>query len=149
MKKKTVRIVFAGYGALAEQLARLLAAEPCCRVVAVADPSRKALDKATSLYQVSTFPTLAKALEAADADVAVINTPAHQAHDLAVSAFERGLHVLVTRPMADSARLAAIAKLYRRKLGLAADAAAALDYLRELELAVPGKARGPASPGSR
>lgn len=126
MKKKTVRVVLAGYGSLGEELARLLAAEPCCRIVAVADPSPRALEKAISLYQVSTFPTFAKALEATDADAAVIATPPEHSHALAADALERGLHVVV-----------------------AADPSAVLDYLRELEAVVLGKARGPASRGNR
>ena len=149
MKTKTLRVVVAGYGTFGEQLARLLAAEPCFRIVAVADPSPQALEKAISLYQVSTFPTLAKALEATDADLAVISTPPEHSHDLAAAALEGGLHVLVTKPMTDTTRLAASARLRQRKLGFAADAAGARDYLRELEAVVLGKARGPASPESR
>jgi predicted dinucleotide-utilizing enzyme len=123
VKKKTLRLVFVGYGSVGEQLARLLSADACCRPVAVVDPNRRALDKATSLYQLSTFPALEKALAATDADVAVINTTA----------------------LAETA----LAKARQRRLHFAPDAFRARDYLKELEAALRGKAPGRASRENR
>jgi predicted dehydrogenase len=149
MKKKPLRVIVVGYGAAGEQLTRLLVAEPCCRVVSVVDPSAGALAKATSLYQLSTFATLGKALEATDADVAVLTAPAHHAFDLAMSALEHGLHVVLTRPIAETSKLLAFAEARQRRLGLARDPVSARDYLKELEAAARGKAPGPASPENR
>jgi predicted dehydrogenase len=135
VKKKTLRVIVVGYGNLGEQLARLLAGEPCCRVVTVVDPSRRALEKATSLYQVSIFPDLEKALGATDADVAVINTPPQHCYGLAATALERGLHVMVSQPIAvvrDAPRIMAMAQARRRKLFFGPDPISVRDYLREL-----------------
>jgi predicted dehydrogenase len=133
VKKKTLRLVFVGYRSVGEQLARLLAAEACCRPVAVVDPDSRALDKATSLYQISTFATLEKALAATDADIAVIDTPPRHACSLAQTALEHGLDVLVINPMNDSPELAAAAKARRRNLHFAPDAPSARDYLKAFE----------------
>lgn len=149
MKKKTLRLVFVGYGSVGEQLARLLSADACCRPVAVVDPNRRALDKATSLYQLSTFPALEKALAATDADVAVINTPPRHATALAETALEHGLHVLVITPMKNPPELTALAKARQRRLHFAPDALRARDYLKELEAALRGKAPGRASRENR
>jgi len=114
--------VFAGYGHLGEYLARKLAAESWCRVVTIADPSERALAKATSLLQVSTFPDLDKALAATDADVAVISTPSEQHYAQSAAALKQGLHVLVAKPitnsLADAKKLVALAAARRRKLAV-------------------------------
>jgi predicted dehydrogenase len=135
VKKRTLRVIVVGYGNVGEQLARLLAVEPCCRVVAVVDPRRRALEKATSLYQVSTFPDLEKALGATDADVAVISTPPQHCYGLAAIALERGLHVLVSKSIAvvrDAPRIMAMAHARRRKPFFGHDPISLRDYLREL-----------------
>jgi predicted dehydrogenase len=137
VKKKTLRLVFVGYGSVGEQLARLLTAEDCCRAVAVVDPDGRALEKATSLYQLSTFATLEKALAATDAEIAVIDAPSRQAYQLAQTALEHGLHVLVIKSMNNSPELAAAAKARERKLHFAADALGARDYLKAFEERLP------------
>lgn len=122
MKKKTLRLVFVGYGQLGDHLARLLAAESWCRIVAVADPSRRALERATSLFQVSTFADFESALAATDADVAVISTPSEQHYEQSAAALKRGLHVLVAKPItnsyAEAKKLVALAAARRRKLAV-------------------------------
>jgi predicted dehydrogenase len=122
VKKKTLRLVCVGYGHLGEYLARRLAAEPWCRIVAVADPSKPALAKATSLFQVSTFSDLDAALAATDADIAVISTPSEQHYEQSAAALKRGLHVLVAKPItnsyADAKKLVALARAKRRKLAV-------------------------------
>ena len=149
MKQKTLRLILVGYGQLGEQLTRLVTAEACCRPVAVVDPNRRALDKATSLYQLSTFPTLEKALAATQADVAVIDTAPQHAYALAETALEHGLHVIVMKPLKNSPELAAAAKARQRKLHFAPDALGARDYLKGLEAALRDKAPGRASRGNR
>ena len=74
VKRKTLRVVLAGYGRRGETFARRIAELPWCRLVAVADPDPAALQRATSLYQVSTFTDLRKLLAATDADVVLDET---------------------------------------------------------------------------
>lgn len=120
MKKKTLRLVFCGYGHLGEHLAGLLAAERWCRIVAVADPSRRALERAASLAQA--YRDFGEALAATPADVAVINTPSELHYAQAAAALARGLHVLVAKPvtnsLAEAKRLVSIARRQRRKLAV-------------------------------
>jgi predicted dehydrogenase len=122
VKKKTLRLLLVGYGHLGEHLARTLAGESWCRLVAVADPSRKALERATSLYQLSTFTHLDAALAATTADVAVISTPSEQHYAQSASALREGLHVLVAKPitnsLAEARKLVALATARRRKLAV-------------------------------
>ena len=74
VKRKTLRVVLAGYGRRGETFARRLAAMPWCRLVAVADADPAALQRATSLYQVSTFTDLRKMLAATEADAVLDET---------------------------------------------------------------------------
>jgi predicted dehydrogenase len=94
---KIVRVVICGYGQRGEYLARRLAGEDWCRVVAVADISPEALRRATTLHQVSTFPDFDKLLAATSADAAVICTPRALLHQHANAALRAGLHVLLAQ----------------------------------------------------
>lgn len=122
VKKIALRLVFAGYGHLGEYLARKLAGESWCGIVAVADPSKRALARARSAFQVPTFPDLEGALRAADADVAVISTPSEQHYAQSAEALKQGLHVLVAKPVtnsfAEAKKLVALAAARRRKLAV-------------------------------
>ena len=97
VKNQIVRVVVCGYGQRGEYLAKRLAGEKWCRVVAVADPSPAALQRATSLHQVSTFDDFGKLLAATDADVAAICTPRHLLHEHGAAAMEAGLQVLLAQ----------------------------------------------------
>jgi predicted dehydrogenase len=97
MRHKILRVVLAGFGQRGEFLARRLAGEEWCRLVAVADPSPAALQRATSLHQVSTFADFDKLLAATEADVAVICTPRPLLHEHATAALRAGLHVLLAQ----------------------------------------------------
>jgi predicted dehydrogenase len=97
VEHKPLRVVFAGYGQRGEYLARRLAAEKWCRVVAVADPDPAALQRAMSLHQVSTFTDFDKLLAATSADVAVISTPRPLLHDYALAARGAGMQVLLAQ----------------------------------------------------
>ena len=122
MKRKTWRLLFCGYGQLGESLARPLAKEPWCRIAAVADRDRRALQRAAAHPNLSSFADFEEALESTDADVAVINTPSEQHFDQAAAALRHGLHVLVAKPitnsLADARKLVALARKHRRKLAV-------------------------------
>jgi predicted dehydrogenase len=97
MRDRILRVVFCGFGQRGEFLARRLAGEKWCRVVAVADPDPAALQRATSLHQVSTFADFDKLLAATTADVAVICTPRRLLHEHGAAALEAGLQVLLAQ----------------------------------------------------
>lgn len=122
MKRKTLRLLFCGYGQLGDSLARVLGRQPWCRIVAVADPNRRALQRAAAYPNVSAFADFDEALESTDADVALINTPSEQHFRQAAAALSRGLHVLVAKPitnsLADARKLVALARKHRRKLAV-------------------------------
>jgi oxidoreductase len=101
MRHKILRVVVAGYGQRGEFLARRLAGEEWCRLVAVADPNPAALQRATALHQVSTFADFDKLLAATAADVAVIGTPRHLLHRYALAAVGAGMQVLLAQPPAE------------------------------------------------
>ena len=86
-----------GFGQRGEYLARRLAGEKWCRLVAVADPSPAALQRATSLHQVSTFDDFSKLLAATAADAAVICTPRPLLHLQATAAQHAGMQVLLAQ----------------------------------------------------
>ncbi len=94
---KLLRIVVCGYGQRGEYLSRLLSSEKWCRLVAVADPDPAALQRATSLHQVSTFGDFAKLLAATQADAAVICTPRPLLHGHATAALRAGMQVLLAQ----------------------------------------------------
>jgi len=102
MKPKALRIVIAGYGPRAEAFAREVAGDPSRRLVAVADPDPAALQRATSLYQVSTFDDFGKLLAATDADVAAIDGPAQECKSYAAAAAAAGMSVLLLAEKASS-----------------------------------------------
>ena len=94
---RILRVVFSGYGQRGEFLARRVAGEKWCRVVAIADPRAAALQRATALHQVSVFDDFGKLLAATDADVAAICTPRHLLHEHGAAALEAGLQVLLAQ----------------------------------------------------
>jgi predicted dehydrogenase len=97
VKGKILRIVVCGYGQRGEYLCRLLSSEKWCRLVAVADPDPAALQRATSLHQVSTFDDFGSLLAATEADAAVIATRKALLREHAMAALGAGLKVLLAQ----------------------------------------------------
>jgi predicted dehydrogenase len=122
MKKKTLRLLFAGYGHMGAYLARRLAGERWCEVAAVADPSAEARSTAARLHGVPVHVDIERALAAGGADIAVINTPSEQHYAQSAAALRAGLHVLVAKPitnsLAEARKLVALAAAKRRKLAV-------------------------------
>jgi predicted dehydrogenase len=119
------RILVVGYGQLGSSLSRLLAGEPWCRIVAVAEPRSAARARARAelaLAPHALYRGLEEALARAEADIAVINTPSELHYAQCRAALARGLHVLVAKPIAndyrDALRLVALARAKRRTLAV-------------------------------
>ena len=97
VKDKPLRVVVCGFGQRGEYLSRRISSEKWARLVAVADPDPAALQRATSLHQVSTFDDFGKLLTATDADAAVICTPRHLLNEHGTAALRAGLEVLLAQ----------------------------------------------------
>jgi predicted dehydrogenase len=119
------KLIIAGYGQLGAGLARMLASEPWCRVAAVVDPRRSALEAARAALGLpagALYRDFREALARVPADTAVINTPSELHYAQVAAALRRGLHVLVAKPVTNSfpeaLRLVALARAMRRKLAV-------------------------------
>ena len=95
-----LRIALAGLGSMGRNHLRVIAGHPACRLVAVGDPDPAMLDAATrQTGAVGWSNPLAMAAEAEiDALVIAAPTTAHVA--LALAAIERGVPILVEKPLA-------------------------------------------------
>ncbi len=109
-----VRVGVLGAGSWGINHVRVLAAEPRCRVVAVAEPDETKRAMIAELAPTARWTASAQAvLFAPDIDAVVSATPARAHVELAIAAFEAGKHVLVEKPLArslaDARRVAAAA----------------------------------------
>jgi predicted dehydrogenase len=94
----TVRIGVVGAGALGFHHTRILRDVPGARLVGFHDADRARADKVASELGVTAFASLDALLDVVDAVSVVVPTPAHYA--VAAPALERGLHVLIEKPIA-------------------------------------------------
>lgn len=109
-----IRIAVLGAGSWGINHVRVLAAEPRCRVVAVAEPDPAKRPLIAELTPAARWtPSPEEVLGAPDVDAVVIATPASTHVELAVAAFEARKHVLLEKPLArrlaDARRVAAAA----------------------------------------
>jgi predicted dehydrogenase len=95
------RVAVIGAGAWGINHVRVLASEPRCTLVGVADPDPRARERAAA-----TVPGLAcladpdELLARRDVDAIVLSTPAPTHARLAIAAFEHRKHVLIEKPLA-------------------------------------------------
>lgn len=98
-----LRVALVGAGYWGPNLARNFAASDDWDLAAVCDPD---IDRAHSVAHanggVPVFASLQDAIAASRIDAVAIATPARTHHDIAMTAFEAGAHVLVEKPLADS-----------------------------------------------
>jgi predicted dehydrogenase len=109
-----IRVGVLGAGSWGINHVRVLAGEPRCRVVAVAEPDPAKQPLIAELAPGARWTASAEAVLAApDIDAVVIAAPAATHVALALAAFEAGKHVLVEKPLArtlgDARRVAAAA----------------------------------------
>ncbi len=95
-----VRVGLAGLGSMGRNHLRVLASQPGCRLVAVADPVAAALESATAASGAQGFLEPLAMVREAELDAVVIAAPTMAHVPLALAAIERGLPVLVEKPLA-------------------------------------------------
>ncbi|RMH15293.1 MAG: gfo/Idh/MocA family oxidoreductase [Gemmatimonadetes bacterium] len=94
------RIGVVGVGSLGYHHARILAGLEGVRMAGVYDADEARAAEVAAAHGVRAHASLGALLEAADAVVVAVPTVAHEA--VAVAALERGVHVLIEKPMASS-----------------------------------------------
>jgi predicted dehydrogenase len=93
-----LRIGVVGAGALGFHHTRILRDVPGAQLVGFHDANKARADHVSSELGVKAFESLDALLDAVDAVSVVVPTPAH--HAVAAPALERGLHVLIEKPIA-------------------------------------------------
>lgn len=95
-------VVIAGAGSIGERHARCFLATGRCRV-AIAEPAGPVRERVGARYPLAgTFPSLEAAVEGTAPDAVVVATPAHLHLAQARFALERGLPVLIEKPLSVS-----------------------------------------------
>jgi myo-inositol 2-dehydrogenase/D-chiro-inositol 1-dehydrogenase/scyllo-inositol 2-dehydrogenase (NAD+) len=100
----TLRFGLVGAGRAGAVHARnIYAHTPGAEVAAVVDGRLEQAESVAAEVEAKAYGSLAEAVEAESLDAVAIATPTHTHRDLAVEAFEAGLHVFCEKPMALSA----------------------------------------------
>ena len=104
---RVLRFGLAGLGTMGRNHLRILSARTDCRLVAVADPVAETLDGAAAQTGAQPFAEPLAMIEEAELDAVVIAAPTTAHAPLALAAIERGLAVLVEKPLAGTVEEAA------------------------------------------
>jgi len=99
---RPIRVGLAGLGSMGRNHLRILSSIPGASLVAVADPVVEMVAAATAGSQVRGFDDPLEMIASADLDAVVIAAPTTAHVDLAHAAIERGIAVLVEKPLAAS-----------------------------------------------
>lgn len=97
---RDLRVGLIGLGSMGRNHLRILSSSPHARLTAVADPDRAVLDSATAGSGAQGFAEPLAMLAEADLDAVVIASPTTTHVDLALAALDRGIAVLVEKPLA-------------------------------------------------
>ena len=110
-----MRIGVVGVGVMGSNHARVLAELPDVRLVGVADPDSEQRSMVGSALSCPVFDEIDGLFELG-VDAITIAAPTHLHHDLAIDAIERGIHVMVEKPIgSNAAEGRAIVTAARRK----------------------------------
>jgi len=95
-----LRVGLAGLGSMGRNHLRVLGARPGCRLVAVADPVEEVLAAAVAGSDARGFADPLAMIAESDLDAVVIAAPTTAHLPLALAAIERGIAILVEKPLA-------------------------------------------------
>jgi predicted dehydrogenase len=96
-----LRVGVVGVGVMGSNHARVFADLPGVKLVGVADPDRKQCDFVSGALDCPAYPGV-DGLLAAGVDAVTIAAPTHLHRELALTCIDRGVHVLVEKPIAPS-----------------------------------------------
>jgi predicted dehydrogenase len=119
-----IRLGVIGYGYWGPNLARVAAELDDCLVSAIADGSPPALSRASKRHPSSRLcDNWQDLVRGTDVDAVIIATPVHTHYEIALAALQAGKHVLLEKPMTETAEQAErlIAEAARRNLTLMVD----------------------------
>lgn len=138
---KTIRSIIVGMGGISRTMLRHLADKPWHEVAAVVDVNPQAL-AASGLPEAALFSDLDRALEATQADAALINTPSEWHFQQTDAVLRAGLSPLTSKPLtndfAQSQALAALADELGVKLGVGQQMRYFRHYLTVAEFVASG-----------
>jgi UDP-N-acetylglucosamine 3-dehydrogenase len=97
---REIRIGLAGLGSMGRNHLRVLGTRRACRLVAVADPIHEALSASSAASGAQPFDEPLAMIAEADLDAVVIAAPTTAHVPLALAAIERGIAILVEKPLA-------------------------------------------------
>ncbi|MEO5918221.1 MAG: Gfo/Idh/MocA family oxidoreductase, partial [Candidatus Limnocylindrales bacterium] len=97
---REIRVGLAGLGSMGRNHLRVISSRPNVRLAAVADPDAAALDAAAGQTGASSFSEPLAMIAEAELDAVVIAAPTTTHLPLALAAIERGIAVLVEKPLA-------------------------------------------------
>jgi predicted dehydrogenase len=100
-KHPTLRVGVIGAGVMGTNHGRVLAGLPGITLVGIVDPLAEHRDRAVELIGCQTFATLDE-LVLAGIDAVTIAAPTHLHHEIALNCINRGIHVLVEKPIAST-----------------------------------------------
>ncbi len=98
---KILRVGVVGVGVMGSNHARVFAGLPGVELVGVADPDRKQADFVARTLGCVAVPDVAALLDL-KLDAVTIAGPTHLHRDIALACIERGVHVMVEKPIASS-----------------------------------------------
>jgi UDP-N-acetylglucosamine 3-dehydrogenase len=96
---KVLRVGVIGVGVMGSNHARVFAELPGVQLVGVAEPDRNQADFVGTALNCRTVPDVASLLDLG-VDAVSIAAPTHLHRDIAITCIERGIHVLVEKPIA-------------------------------------------------
>ena len=123
MESGPLRTCVVGMGAISAAMWPALSGHPHLEIVAVVDPASDARQRIPETSDVAIFDSLTAALDADDLDLAVINSPADFHTAQATLCMQRGVDVLVAKPLSpclsEARELVELAEKLGRKLSVA------------------------------
>jgi len=95
-----VRIIVIGVGIMGKSHARDVIELENCELAGICDTNEASLDELAKEYDVPKYTSYEDALNADDVDAIIIATPHYDHTPISIAAMEKGLHVLVEKPIA-------------------------------------------------